>query len=523
MAWKRSCLVVFMFFLVVCACGDGEDGKHERVAGNENTLNFDVSVPFSTLNPRDAKLSGASNFAFPLIYSYLAVLDADGILHGDLAESWSYDPEQLLWTIRLKNNVRYHDGTPLTSEDVVWCIESNRNPSIESTLENLENVRSVSPFVVEVKLKQDDPKFLKKFWDSEIIKPPGRKQIDYYNAPIGSGAFKFRHREGDKRVCVVSNPDYYDTPPSIGQVCFHYEPNPEKTWGRLLTGRTDAATDLSPENFRIMTTYGDRFHFHRYTLNQYSLILYNTKIDLFSTPKARKAMTLCIDKNYIVKQILKGYGQVAAGPLGVTSPFYDAETAPSAEYDPEKALVMLTEEGWFLNDNGRLIRDNKRPFEFTLLFAKENDLDREVAQYIQLSLNDIGIQVRLLSIPTFQLLKCYSRKTDFQAILTQVSGLYRNPQLLKHFWVSKTNRCSYLGCFEDDSISEAVELFLNETHIDDKERGSKIQSVFHEIHPATFLFHKSSLDILSKRIDYPSFVFFNSSGVYRLKFATIAK
>ena len=445
-AWKSSCLAFFIAFFVVCSCDDRENGNNRRVAGNEHTLNFDVSIPFSTLNPYEAINSGSS-YASPLLYSYLAVPDADGVLRGDLAETWSYDPEQFLWTIRLKKNVRYHDGTPLTSEDVVWCLKSNMNPSIESMSENLEYVEAVSPFIVEVKLKRDDPEFLKKLWDSEIIQPPGRKQIDYYDAPVGSGAFKFGHREGDKLVCVVSNPDYYETAPSIGQVCFHYEPNPEKTWGRLLTGRTDAATDLSPENLRIMTKYGDRFHFHRYTLNHYSLILYNTKNRLFSTPKARKAMTLAIDRNYIVEKILEGYGRVATGPLGVTSPFYDPEAAPSTDYEPEKVLALLEEEGWHLDDKGRLIQGKNRPFEFTLLFAKENDIDREMAQYVQLAMNDVGIQVHLQALPTLNFWKRYSRKTDFQAVLAQVAGLYRNPGLLKHLWASETNRCFALGLF----------------------------------------------------------------------------
>ena len=522
-AWKRSCLAFLMFFLFVCACGDRENGNNARVAGNENTLNFDVSTPFSTLNPYEAKESGGSAFVSPLLYSYLAVPDADGVLQGDLAESWSYDPKQFLWTIRLKKNVRYHDGTPLTSEDVACCIESSMNPSIEVLSENMEYVEAVSPFVIEVKLIKDDPEFLKKFWDSEIIQPPGRTQIDYYSAPVGSGAFKFGHREGDRRVCIVSNPEYYDTPPSIGQVCFHYEPNPEKTWGRLLTGRTDAAMDLAPENLRIMTKYGDRFHFNRYTLSHFTLILYNTKIDLFSTPKVRKALTLVIDRNYIVEKILEGYGRVATGPLGVTSPFYDPDAAPEAEYNPEKALALLKEEGWHLDDKGRLIRGKNRPFEFTLLSAKENDLDWEVAQYVQLALNDVGIQVRLKALPTLSLCKRYLRNTDFQAVLAQVAGLYRNPELLKRFWVSATNRCSLLGCFKDDSITEAVELFLNETNIEDKKRGAKIQIAFREIDPATFMYHKSSLDIMSKRIDCPPPFFFDYEGVWRLRFASIIK
>ena len=522
-AWKRLCLAFLLFFLFVCACGDRENGNNARVAGNGNTLNFDVSTPFSTLNPYEAKHSGGSAFVSPLLYSYLVVPNSEGVLRGDLAESWSYDPGQFLWTIYLKKNVRYHDGIPLTSEDVVWCIESNMNPSIESMSENLEYVEAVSPFVVEVKLKQDDPEFLKKFWDSEIIQPSGRKQIDYYNAPVGSGAFKFGHREGDTRVCVVSNPDYYEMPPSIGQVCFHFEPNPEKTWGRLLTGRTDAATDLSPENLRIMSKYGDRFHFQRYTLNHYSLILYNTKNGLFSTPKVRKALTLAIDRNYIVEKILEGHGRVATGPLGVTSPFYDPEAAPSTDYEPEKALALLEEEGWRLDDKGILILGKNRPFEFTLLFAKENDLDREVAQYVQLALNDVGIQVRLLALPTLRLWKRYCQNTDFQAVLAQTGGLHRKPEILKYLWVSETNRCSFMGCFHDGSITEAVDRFLKDTNIDCKDRGAKIQRVFDEIHPATFLFHKSCLDVLSKRIEYPFSFSLEYAGVWHLRFASFAK
>ncbi len=517
-----SKLAFLCFFLVFCSCVDVQNDNVPSSHPDKDTLNFDVSVPLSTLNPYEAQYSGSS-YVFPLLYSYLAVPDANGDLQKDLAESWSYDREKFVWTIRLKKNVRFHDGNLLTSADVVCYFESNLSPAVGALSENIDYVKTVSQFSVEIGLKRDDPEFLKKNWDAEIIQVPSRKTIDYYNNPIGSGAFKFGHRDGNKHICLVRNPDYHDTPPSIEKVCFHYEPDKEKTWARLLSGHTDAATDISPENINIMTKYGDRFHFNHYTLNHFSLVLYNTKIDLFSTPKIRIALTLAINRDYIVKEILKGYGQVATGPLGINCPLCDPNALPEIVFNPRKALSMLEEEGWRLDERGYLAGEKRTSFEFTLSFASENDIDKEVAEYIQMALNDIGIKVHLEKVSGLELLKRYRHNDKFQAVLAEMANTYRQPEILMYAWVSETNRCSDMGCFENSVITGAIKSFLNEKHIHEKKRGAGLVKAFQEIQPATFLFHKSALDVISKRIDYSSPFSLNVEGGYRLKYALIEK
>ena len=520
---NSSKLVFLCLFLALCSCADVQNGNGPNSTVDKNTLNFDVSAPFYTLKPHE-NIYGGSSFVFPLLYSYLAIPDANGELQKELAESWFYDREKLVWTIRLKKTARFHDGTPLTSAAVIYSlIKGNYNLSLRSIWDNIDFVRAVSATSIEIGLKRDDPDLLVKIWDGEIIQQtPQQKHIDYYSNPVGSGAYKFANRDGNKRICLISNPDYYNTPPSIGQVCFHYEPDQEKTWARLLTGQTDAATNISPENIEIMTAYGDRFHINHYTLNHISFVLYNMKIDPFSNPKVRKALTLLIDRNYIVRDILRGYGQVATGPIGVNSPYYIPDEAPAIEYNPEKALSLLEEAGLRLDETGWIASENGTPFEFTLFLSDENALYGEVAEYIQLALNDVGIKVNLKILPLLDFHRKYFHKTDFEAVLTEATGVGRNPGSIKSGWGAEKNGCSHMGCFQNNRIEDLIDRFLDEENPDEKKAlCMEIERAFEEIHPASFLFQKSSLDVISKRIDCILPFKLDFAGVNRLKSASI--
>jgi ABC-type transport system substrate-binding protein len=119
---KNRCLIIICLFLFafITSC-DKADLFSAAAEKNENILRFDVPAPLTPLNPTDIHATG-STIIYPLLYSYLCVPDENGQLQPDLADSWTYDPEILAWTIRLRTDAFYHNGQPVTLKDVKYSV-----------------------------------------------------------------------------------------------------------------------------------------------------------------------------------------------------------------------------------------------------------------------------------------------------------------------------------------------------------------------------------------------------------------
>ncbi len=502
------------------ACGKPDDTTDGESLKNENVLRYDVNNPFASLNPATTRFSG-SNHIFPLLYSYLFVPNADGKLEPDLATRWYFDPETLQWTIHLRNDALFHNNRKVTSKDVKFSLENrlkNIHPDLYSVI---DRISLLSDTVLRIQLNKEDPLILKKIWDYEVFLHPEAEEIDYYHHPIGSGPFKFKYRETNKMVVLEANDDYYNDRPSLDKIVFYYQPDKEKAWTRLLAGKTDIAQEISPKNYQMMKKYEKRYYFDHYILRYYTILLYNTFDPLFADSKVRLALAHGIDREHIVKNILKGYGRVANGPMGVDSPFHNPEVKP-VPFDPQKALSLLKEAGWTSDEKGGYLYKEEKPFEFNMLVFKESQVEKEVARYIQLCLNELNIQVRLQALSFEELKKRYFRNTEFQAVLTDLAGAYRNPELIKTQWSPDIHGKAYVGKFEHPELTLLIQKAVTENELyKQKMLFYAVDALMKSLQPGTFLFHKTAIDVMSKRFHLPHRFSLTHEGIYHLKFVKL--
>ena len=195
----------------------------------------------------------------------------------------------------------------------------------------------------------------------------------------------------ESRVTLEANPDYYGGSPAIDRVVFYCEPDKEKTWLRLIQGKTDLAYEITPKNYDLIRQYQERFEFNEFPMMRYTCLLFNTFDPLFSDATVRKALSHALDRDYMVNTILNGHGKIARSPLGVGSPYTNPELRPIS-YDPALALRLLEEAGWKRGKDGYLEKDGKA-FRVLHAFPQESQLREKTARYIQLALNDIGVRV----------------------------------------------------------------------------------------------------------------------------------
>lgn len=503
------------------ACRGKPDVPYEQTSlprGNE--LRYDVNAPFSSLNPAKVDFSGSTH-VFPLLYSYLFIPGKNGKLLPDLALTWHYDRKIATWTIRIRRDAVFHNGRAVTPKDVVYSLIATMSGYHQSLAFSLHKIFISADNTISIQLKNDDPEFLKRIWDTAIIPKPGGADVDFFNHPIGSGPFKFKSRQGNLKVVLEANKDYYGGRPFVDKVIFVYQPDREKVWTRLLAGESDIAQEITPKNFEMLKQYKEKFYFDHYALHFFTILLFNTYDPLFSDPDVRRAITDMIDRNYIVKTILKGYGKIANGPMGVDSPFHNPEVKP-LPFDPKKGMALLQRAGWSFDGTGRYLQKKNKPFEFTILVFKESQLDKKVARYIQLCLNDAGIKVNLQALEFEKLKRRYSKNTDFQAVLTEFNGAYRNPEYLDRIWVSDFGKKSSAGCFNNPEVSRLFKKGLEEKNMEKRKRiFYKIDEMISSLQPGTFLFQKTAIDAMSKRFQLPFPFSLTHQGIYRLRLATL--
>lgn len=512
-----------LLLLLCCllpACDDRTPGTVDQ-AGNtsdqrpDKTLRFDVAAPFFSLDPADKNDSGAT-VIFPLLYSYLCVPDASGLLQPDLAESWDCDADGRTWTIQLRPNIRFHNQQPITTTDVRYLLTTvlkNVRPDLHDAV---SGITIVSDRVLRLQLTRPVPDFMRQIWDLEIVPSPGKILAEEEGRPVGSGPFQFHSRKGNETVVLTANPDYYAGPPVLDRVTYFYQPDKEKTWTRLLAGETDIAQELSPKNFEITSQYKDRFYFHQYILKYYAILLYNIHDPLFADPLVRRALTCAIDRDYIVNTVLRGRGRVAVGPMGVDSPFH-APDLPPLSYDPAKAIELLKQAGWARPDDRHCLEKDGVPFEFVLLVFKESQVEKKVARYIKLCLNEIGVRVRIQSLPYAEAVPRYYRDSRFQAVLTEFPGAYRYPEQMIRGWLPDDQGLVMAGNFQDDQVSCWLTHALDAPDPEQRNRYlGRAEARIWSLQPGTFLFHKTALDVMSRRFILPGAFDLSYEGIHRL-------
>ena len=516
--YKRIFRLVFLAACALCL------GRYNVLAvngeaSNENILHFDVAAPFVSLNPLDNVQSGGTS-VFPLLYSHLFILTENGDLEPDLALRWRYNSDNYTWTIHLRQDAFFHNGKRVTADDVRFSLEQGFNRYKVMSFDLVKSVTVASDESIAVTLTKDNPDFIQVLSYFEIVPKPVNTQAGKEEeGPIGSGPFKFWYRNGSAEVGLAANDNYYLGPPALEGIIFHYQPDKEKSWARLLDGKTDIVEELLPKDYEMIRELKDKFYFHVYTLDYYSILLYNTKDTLFADPNVRLALSESIDVDHIIQKILRGFGVPASGPLG-----WRVQNAASRlrEYSPKKALELLRDAGWDFEPGSRFLSKDGKYFEFTIYLFDGSEIDRRVCEYIQLCFNEIGVKAHLKAEGFDRLFQRYQGNSDFQAVLTEFLGSPSMPLFFSSLWDPTMSGKCQAGCFKDPDLTK---LFIHMAHVGPSTAGRELlyeaDDMIASLHPGTFLFHRKAVDAMSRRVILPHAFSLMQWGIYRLKDATI--
>lgn len=309
----------------------------------------------ATLDPM--KSSTRYNHTFNAnMFEALYIRNSRAELVPGLAESVSVSPDGLTYTFKLRKGVKFHDGSTMTAEDVKFSMDRATNPATKNPLgaylKSVDKTEIADPDTIVIKLKERDAIFLKKLAFAGWVIPEkyfrSVGEEGFAKKPVGTGPFKFKSRAINEYIELEANEQHWATVPKVKTLIYRTIPEDAVRLAQLQTGEVDIATEMPPALLgRINAIKGVKALSHP-SGAAYWLML-NVKGAPKDSPlqnvKVRQALNYAVDKQGIIKGVLKGQATALGGTMvsSVTSP--DASLQPYP-YDPAKAKRLLAEAGY---------------------------------------------------------------------------------------------------------------------------------------------------------------------------------
>jgi peptide/nickel transport system substrate-binding protein len=280
----------------------------------------------------------------------LVELMPDGSIAGDLAESWEADGEAKVWTFVLRKGVKFHNGKPLTPEDVrqslLHHMGENSTSGALAIVSQIAAIEVAGEDRVVVKLKDGNANLPALMSDYHLSIFPAREGggIDWESG-IGTGAFKLASFEPGIAIRMVRNPDYHKPGlPYFDEVEFINIQDDTARLNALLTGEVDVIEDVDIRNVPLIESNPD-FKIARTASLRHLTFDMNCSVPPFDNPVVRKALKLAIDREDILAKVFMGEAEGGNdNPAAAIMPGYVA-TPPVHAYDPEAARALLAEAG----------------------------------------------------------------------------------------------------------------------------------------------------------------------------------
>jgi peptide/nickel transport system substrate-binding protein len=399
--------------LVACSPG-------ERASANAGgTMIISVGAEPDALLPITTT-SVAGNQVADIIFERLAEPGDDMNTRGDggfvpeLAESWTWAPDSMSIAFTLHPDARWHDGKPVTARDVAFSFDIHKDPEVGSSvaplLTRIDSVTARDSLTAVVWYRQRYPEqFLDAAFQVRIhpehwlaqVKRSEYTTSPVVRSPVGSGRFRFARWEPGTLVEVVANTDHYRGRPNLDRILWTIAPEYTASTARLFSGEADFLEYLRPETIEELQKHSE-LTMTRYGSLDYGFVWLNLRDPrrnarphpIFGDVGVRRALSMAVDREKAVKNVLGHLGHVAAGPLPRAHLFGDTSLT-AIGYDLEGAKRLLDSLGW-RDANGDGIREKGgRQLRFSLAAPTSSQTRMRFSVLLQAMLRDVGARVEL--------------------------------------------------------------------------------------------------------------------------------
>lgn len=399
----------------------------EAVVGNPNCLN-PILLQY---NQVDRDISA-------LLFSGLTRFDGSGLLVPDLAERWDIGDGGRSYLFHLRRDVRWHDRTPMTADDVLFTVKAMQAADFQGSPEVAElwmnvDVQQVDDYTVRFTLKEPFAPFLE--YTTVGILPRhlyleslGKEMLSspYNLRPIGTGPFKLT-RISMEGVVLEPNSDYYGPAPRLAQIRFRSYPDYSGALAALERGDVDGLPYLDPKHVAALTA-SEKLEVHSIPdYLRYGVLFLNNSNPIFRERAVRQAVAYAIDGERLVAAALEGQGVPGKGPTSPGSWAFDPQVAVH-RYDPARAESLLEEAGW-LDSDGDGVREKSGAILSFVILTNDNPRRVRAGELVSEDLRKVGFKVEVQAAGWTDLLREFLAPRTFLGALAEQWLLTADPDV----------------------------------------------------------------------------------------------
>ncbi|MDP3964692.1 MAG: ABC transporter substrate-binding protein [bacterium] len=454
------------------------------------------------INPVLAQSNDADLDISRLVFSGLFTHDAAGETVPDMATGYELSEDQKVYTIHLREGITWHDGQPLTSNDVLSTIGFIQDSTIKSPLAgNLRGVTASAPDDLTVVLTLTEPfaPFLSSLtfgilpahiWNEIPLQSFHLAETNL--KPIGTGAYKFHELKKDRRgniksYTLVRNEGFYDRAAYIKKITFKFYPDLESL---VEAGRKKQVEGLGyvPKESKESLAKNKQIINRLLRLPQYTAVFLNQKNTLLSKPEVKQALAHSINKQGVIDEVLNGEGEAIDGPILPGYVGYNPEIR-KYEFDPVRAMEILDEAGWTMAEGEELRTKDGQELQFTLTTIDQPDFVAS-ANMLKDFWQKIGVGVVIQIIDPNRIQRYVIKPRDFEALLVgEIVGTDPDPY---PFWHSSQGRDPglNLSVFVNKDVDQLLEEARKITDLEQRRiKYLHFQNIIADELPALFLYN----------------------------------
>jgi peptide/nickel transport system substrate-binding protein len=485
-------------------------------AQSASTLVVGLVAEPVALDPAQVTDLNSNRVGRRVVETLVAFADESTQIVPGLAESWTISKDGLTYTFKLRKGIAFHDGTPFNAAAVKFSIERQISPEHPANklgkypfaayfFGNVKAVEVMDETTVRFVLKEPRASFLAVMTAgaASVVSPTAAMKSgqDYAVSPVGTGPFKFASWDRGQRVVLEKNASYWRYPVKVDRVIFRPVTEDQARLTELLTGALDLIVGTPPDFVAQLENHPKVTLQKQVGAHVWYLGFNNTKKP-FDDKRVRQALNYAVNKDSIVRDVLKGTGSVSKGPV-LPGTWGDEAGLKPFPYDPERAKKLLAEAGL--------------PSGFsTTLWVPESGSGMQspvaMSTIIQSNLKAVGVNVTLQTMEwgTF-LAKLRTKEQDMFALSWMAGSedpdLVMYPLLHSSQWTPVgPNRAMYKNTRFDEVLSQARQV------TDQAKRAElyrEAQRLLHDDPPWIFIDHEVQTAAFAKRVQgfklHPSF------------------
>ncbi|MCP4203315.1 MAG: hypothetical protein GY769_15440 [bacterium] len=430
----------------------------------------------------------------------------------ELAQDYTWSEDGKTLRLLLRPGIEWSDGVPITAADVVWTYTAQVNPEVAweeaQSKDAIERVVAFDDHTVEFRFSEVYSSRLSDLNEGVILPKHAWSKLPFsewrgnetwfLDNLVVSGPFMLARLQPQQQIVLERNENHFRQGyPKLDRLVFRVIPNRTNQVEHLLAGQVDFVEHVLPKRAADVERSGRTdliSKWHR----QYTYIGWNGCQGLFEDASIRKAMTLAIDRESIVKALWGESARPAVSPILTSVWAFNPDLVPWP-YDPDAARRLLAKAGWGDDDGDGYLDKDGRKFSFELATNGDNQIRADVAVLVQEQLRKIGVEARV-SLLEFNSLWARHQSHGVDAIIS-AWGIDTSLNLTYAFHTDSIEDGKNYGCYSNAQVDELIALARRPARPEDAAPPlHRIQEILHEEQPYTFLWEPMRHYGVSKKV-----------------------